>query len=98
MKRGDPFYDPSQGSSAHICISCVSSMKLCVFETPAIRFTTLINGATLKRLPLGIIIRFKLDSVLHKKKFISTTLYKQHRIMKNDFSIDGSTSWVVTRV
>ena len=40
VKGGDPFCDPTHGSSAHICMSCVSSMKLCVFETHAIRFTT----------------------------------------------------------
>ena len=49
--------DLSQGSSAHICISCVSSMKLGVFETPAMHFTTFdINDATFKRLPLSMAI------------------------------------------
>ena len=38
VKGGDPFCDPSHGSSAHICMSCVSSMKHYVFETHAIRF------------------------------------------------------------
>ena len=38
VKGGDPFCDPSHGSSAHICMSCVSLMKLCVFETHALRF------------------------------------------------------------
>ena len=56
VKGGDPFCDPSQDSSAHICISCVSSMKLCVFETPAMRFTISMNDASLKRLPLSITI------------------------------------------
>ena len=55
VKGGDPFCDPSQGSSAHICMSCVLSMKLCVFETPAMRFTiSEINDATIKGLPLGL--------------------------------------------
>ena len=63
VKGGDPFCHPSQGSSAHICISCVSSIKLCVFETPAMRFTIHeINDATFKRPPLGITIMEKLDS------------------------------------
>ena len=54
VKGGDPFCDPSQGSSSHICISCVLSMKLCVFETPAMRFTiSEINDTTLIGLPLG---------------------------------------------
>ena len=55
VKGGDPFCDPSRGSSAHICISCVLPMKLCVFETPAMRFTiSEINDATIKGLPLGL--------------------------------------------
>ena len=55
VRGGDTFCDPSQGSSAHICISCVLSMKLCVFETPAMCFTiSEINYAALIRLPLGI--------------------------------------------
>ena len=54
-KGGDPFCDPSQGSSAHICMSCVLSMKLCVFETPGMRFTfSEINDTTLK----GILMEF----------------------------------------
>ena len=57
VKGGDPFCHPSQGSSAHICISCVSSIKLGVFETPAMRFTTFnIYDATFKGLPLSIAI------------------------------------------
>ena len=55
MKGGDPFCDPSQGSSTHISISCVLPMKLYVFETPAMRFTiSEINDTTLKGLPLGL--------------------------------------------
>ena len=38
-KGGDPFCDLTHGSCAHICMSCVSSVKLCVFETHAIGFT-----------------------------------------------------------
>ena len=57
VKGGDPFCDPSQGSSAHICISCVLPMKLYVFETPAMRFTISEKKDTaLKVLPLGITI------------------------------------------